>query len=218
MSIKIIVTGVTGMVGEGVLLSALNSDQISEVLSVSRKPIDVTHPKLKHLVIQDFLSMNANMPELQGYDACFYCAGISSVGLSESEYHRITFDTTMHFAHVLEKLNPKIVFNYISGGHTDSSETGKVMWARIKGKTENALLKLFLDRAYNFRPALMLPVAGQKQFKGYNKFVRFLAPLLKFIYPPITLKQLTEAMIYTTTKGYSKPTLEVSDILKITNS
>ena len=196
MGLKIILTGATGMVGEGVLIELLQNNLVGSVLSVSRKSSGVTHPKLKELVVSDFFNLTETTPELSGLDACFYCAGISSNGLSEETYTKITYDTTLHFAKILKKQNPNIIFNFISGRSTDSSEQGKVMWARVKGKTENDLQKIFPRKQYNFRPALMLPFKDQKHFYGYNKWVVRVAPFLKLFFPTCTLQQLAQAMLY----------------------
>ena len=214
--IKIILTGATGMVGEGVLLECLANDTVAEVLVVNRSASGKSHPKLKELIVSDFLQIEKFKEELKGYDACFWCAGKSSVGMNEADYTVLTYDTTMVFAEVLKELNPELVFNFISGGHTDSSEQGKVMWARVKGKTENALLKLFGNNSYNYRPALMKPTKGQKNFRGYNKFApTVLFPLLKLFYPYLTLQQIGRAMINATTLGFEKQVLEVEDIRKL---
>jgi nucleoside-diphosphate-sugar epimerase len=216
MGIRVIVTGVTGMVGEGVLLECLQNSRVDAVLAVSRKPLDLTHPRLQGLVVADFLSMAADSAQLAGYDACFYCAGISSNGLTEAHYTRITYDTTLHFANVALQANPHIVFNFVSGYQTDSSERGRVMWARIKGKTENALLKMFAGREYNLRPALMRPMPGQKHFYGYNRLThKILYPLLSLVFPACSVQQIAQAMINAALMGYEKPILEVSDIKKL---
>src|SRR6218665_1606000 len=154
---KIILTGATGMAGEGVLLECLQNDAVKEVLVVGRSHYEITHPKLKEWLVPDFLKLTAD-DILRGYDACFFCAGISSVGMSEEKYTAITYDTTMHFAKTLAEINTSMVFNYISGSQTDSSEKGKSMWARVKGKTENHLMKLPFRGQYNFRPGGMSPV------------------------------------------------------------
>jgi nucleoside-diphosphate-sugar epimerase len=133
MKLKIILTGATGMVGEGVLLECLNHPEVEQVLMVNRKHLDTTHPKLKELLLPNFMNLDAVEEELKGYNACFFCAGISSAGLNEEQYTHITYDITMHFAQSLVKLNPGMVFNFISGSHTDSSEKGRLMWARVKG-------------------------------------------------------------------------------------
>ncbi len=216
MGINVILTGVTGMVGEGVLLECLQNHKVDSVMAVCRKPIDLTHPKLKLLVAPDFLQINTDSAQLKGYDACFYCAGVSSNGLSEEAYTKITYDTTVHLAKVLLQLNPQIVFNFVSGYQTDSTESGKVMWARIKGKTENTLLKMFPGKEFNFRPALMKPMPGQKSFYGYNRWMhKMLYPALSFIFPACSIQEIAQAMISATTVGYKKSILEVGDIKKL---
>ena len=213
MGIKVIVTGVTGMVGEGVLLECLRNTQVDSVLAVCRKALDLTHPKLKVFLAPDFLKIDAATAPLTGYDACFYCAGVSSNGVTEDDYTRITYDTTLHFATVALQANPHLVFNFVSGHLADSSEQGRVMWARIKGKTENALLKMFDKKEYNFRPALMRPVPGQQHFYGYNRLThKILYPVLSLVFPACSIQQITQAMINATLMGYEKPILEVRDI------
>jgi len=216
MGKKVIITGVTGMVGEGVLLECLQNPKVDSVLAVGRKPLDLNHPKLRTFLTPDFLLVDASAGQLEGYDACFYCAGVSSNGISEEQYTRITFDTTVHFANVVLQLNPKLVFNFVSGYQTDSSEAGRVMWARVKGRTENALIKMFPGKSYNFRPALMKPMAGQKHFYGYNRWMhKILYPVLRFVFPSCGIKEIAWAMINTATTGYSKSVLEVNDIKKL---
>jgi nucleoside-diphosphate-sugar epimerase len=216
MGINVVITGVTGMVGEGVLLECLRNRQVDSVLAVSRKALDLTHPKLKVFVAPDFLQIDAAGTQLRGYDACFYCAGVSSNGVTEEAYTRITYDMTLHFAAVTLQANPDIVFNFISGNRADSSERGRVMWARIKGKTENALLRMFPGKEYNFRPALMRPMPGQKHFYGYNRWThKILYPLLSLVFPACSVQQIAQAMINATLMGYEKPILEVSDIRRL---
>lgn len=210
-SIKIILTGATGMVGEGVLLECLENPNISEVLSVSRKPSGKTHAKLKEYLVPDFLGIDINNENLKGYDACFFCAGISSVGMNEEDYTKITYDTTLHFAKVLLNLNPEMVFNYVSGAHTDKTESGKLMWARVKGKTENDLKKLGFKDAYNFRPGFMKPVDGQINVKWFFKPVIWLFPIL-LPSKSLTLHEVGRAMINAVQKGYSTSILEIQDI------
>ena len=218
MKIKVILTGATGMVGEGVLLTCLGNDQVSEVLSVGRRPSGIKHPKLKELIVPDFGAIVEPGKSLAGFDACFYCAGISSIGLNEDAYTAITYTTTLHFANVVKQLNPQIVFNFVSGAHTDSTEKGKAMWARVKGKTENELMRLFPGKQYNFRPGLMKPVNGQKNFKGYNKSVKILYPLFRLFFPSCSIRDIGMAMVNSVTKGYSKSVLEVKDILQLANA
>jgi hypothetical protein len=216
MGINVIVTGVTGMVGEGVLLECLQNHQVDSVLAVCRKALDLSHPKLKVFVAPDFLQIDGAGTQLRGYDACFYCAGVSSNGVTEEDYTRITYDTTLHFAAATLQANRHIVFNFISGHLADSSEQGRVMWARIKGKAENALLKMFAGREYNLRPALMQPMPGQKHFYGYNRWThKILYPLLGLFFPACSIREIAQAMINATLMGYEKPILEVSDIRKL---
>src|SRR6478672_87863 len=161
MGINVIITGATGMVGEGVLLECLAHPEVEMVLIVGRKPYNMNHSKLKELIVPDFLHLDMVEVRLSGYDACFYCAGVSAVGMKEAEYRRITYDTTLHFAKTLIKFNPNMVFDYVSGQSTDSSEKGRMMWARLKGMTENALMQLPFKGVFNFRPGLMKPTSGQ---------------------------------------------------------
>lgn len=202
------------MVGEGVLLECLDNPAVTEVLIVGRRHYDLTHPKLKEILVPDFLQIGKNANELSGYDACFYCAGISSIGMNEANYSKITYDTTLLFAKIVLNKNPNMVFNFVTGKSTDSSEQGKSMWARVKGKTENALMRLGFKQQYNFRPGLMLPTKGQKSMKTSY---RVLAAILKYFMPrsTLTLKQVGQAMIHTVTKGYPKQVLEIDDIRKL---
>ncbi|WP_316823790.1 NAD-dependent epimerase/dehydratase family protein [Pedobacter miscanthi] len=208
---KVIITGATGMVGEGVLFECLENPVIKEVLIVNRRHYDLQHPKLKELIVNDFTKLGGLENQLSGYDACFYCAGISSVGMNEEKYNHITYETTMAFAQQLVKWNPDMVFNFVSGGHTDSTEKGKIMWARIKGKTENALMKLPFKAQYNFRPGFMKPFKQQKNVKALFKPIIWIFPIL-LPKLSLTLKQVAQAMINAVKKGYSKQVLEIADI------
>lgn len=214
MEIKVIITGATGLVGEGVLLTCLEHPDVKQVLAVLRRPSGLEHPKLKECIVSDFFNLEGIQDQLKGYDACFYCAGISSAGMDEATYSKITYDTTLYFATKLVSLNPDMIFSHISGSHTDSSEKGKIMWARVKGKTENSLLKLPFKKVYNFRPAFMKPAPGQKNIKTYFKVILWFLPLLKLLFPGqiITMKEVGLAMINSVLKGYSKQILEVEDI------
>ena len=215
MEIKVIITGATGMVGEGVLLECLSHPQVKEVLVIGRKPYrGQKHPKLKECIVPYFFNIDGIQDQLTGYDACFYCAGISSNGMKEAEYSYITYDTTMHLANKLVLLNAGMVFSHISGSHTDSSEKGRVMWARVKGKTENALMKLPFKNVYNFRPGFMKPTPGQVNVKGLYQVIASLYPLLRLLIPGqvSTLKEVGQAMINSVLKGYSKSILEIKDI------
>lgn len=213
---KVILTGATGMVGEGVLTECLENDTVFEILSVSRKPSGKKHAKLKEYLVPDFLKINLNDENFRGYDACFFCAGISSMRMSEEDYTKITYDTTLHFAKAVLSQNPELVFNFVSGSHTDSSEKGKFMWARVKGKTENDLQKLGFKGVYNFRPGFMKPLEGQKNVKTLFKPVIWLYP---FILPSKTLSlhQVGKAMINVVKRGYQKSVLEIEDIKNLAN-
>lgn len=206
------------MVGEGVLLECLANPEITNVLSVSRKPIRTKHPKLKEYIVSDFLSLKESDENLQGYDACFFCAGVSSVGMKEAEYTKITYDTTMAFA---KALNPKqqMTFAFISGAGTDSSEKGRLMWARVKGEAENDLMKLPFKQVFAFRPGLMKFTKGQKNLSKTQKFMSWLYPLFNTVFPNTanTIRQLGQAMIYTAQNSYEKKVVEVSDIKLLAN-
>ncbi len=214
MDYKIIITGATGMVGEGVLMECLENPYVLEVLSVSRKSCGMSHPKLKEYLVPDFLKMKEDDENVKGYDACFFCAGVSSVGMKEAEYTKITFDTTIHFAKVVLNQNPLLKFIYVSGASTDSSEKGRIMWARVKGKTENTLVKMPFKRIYNFRPGFMQITPGQKNALKLYKYIGWMFPFFKIIFPnsTSTLKQVALAMINIIIIGSEKQILEVKDI------
>ncbi|WP_166922275.1 NAD-dependent epimerase/dehydratase family protein [Flavobacterium poyangense] len=208
---KVIITGATGMVGEGVLLECLDNYAVKKVLMINRKASALKHPKLEELIVLDFMQLSRYTEILQGYDACFYCAGVSSVGMNEIKYTYVTYDTTLAFARTLSEINPNMVFNFVTGSHTDTSENGKVMWARVKGKTENDLMKLPFRGQYNFRPGFMKPFKEQKNVKTIFKMIIPLFPLL-FPKKSLTLKDVGQAMINTVKEGYSKQILEIEDI------
>lgn len=208
---KILLTGATGLVGEGVLLECLDNPRIDHVLSVSRRPSGRTHPKLTELICADFRQLDAIADQLVGIDACFYCAGISSAGMSEAAYTEVTFETPLRFAERLVQLCPGLVFCHLSGASTDSSEAGRIMWARVKGRAENALLKLPFKAVYNFRPGLMRPTPGQRNVKGAFHVVTFLYPMLRLVFPGLTVAEVGRAMI-ASIDGAPKPVLEVEDI------
>ncbi|MCJ8155494.1 NAD-dependent epimerase/dehydratase family protein [Chryseobacterium sp. SSA4.19] len=210
-SLKIILTGATGMVGEGVLLECLENPEIFQVLSVSRKPSGKKHAKLKEYIVPDFLKIDLDDENFKGYDAVFFCAGISSIGMNEEEYTKVTYDTTMHFAKAVLSHNPDMVFNYVSGVYTDKTESGKQMWARVKGRTENALRKLGFRSAYNFRPGFMKPVEGQEHVKWFFKPFIWLIPMI-LPSKSLTLHEVGKAMINAVQKGYPVSTLEIKDI------
>jgi len=213
-AIKVIITGATGMVGEGVLFECLQNTEVSDVLIINRRHYELQHPKLKELIVPDFFNLNKFLEDVKDYDACFFCAGVSSVGMKEDKYTHITYDTTLAFAKALLEVNSNMVFTYVSGSHTDSSEKGRLMWARVKGKTENELSKLSFKAEYNFRPGAMLPFAAQKNWKTIYKLI---VKIIKAISPKnvLSMHEVGKAMINTLIVGYPKNILEVSDIKQL---
>jgi hypothetical protein len=216
MTLKAIVTGATGMVGEGVLMECLNHPDVERVLVINRKPGGVSHPKLREIVHGDFFALASIEPQLVGYDACFFCLGVSSVGLSQEEYRRTTYDLTLNVARTLAKYSPDLTFCYVTGAGTDSTEKGKIAWARVKGATENALMRIF-KRSYMFRPGFMKATPGQKNLKSIYTWFAWVYPLGRALYPKgfCTLQEVGRAMINAASKGYPKPILEVSDIVTL---
>jgi uncharacterized protein YbjT (DUF2867 family) len=217
MKIKTIITGATGMVGEGVLNECLLHPDVEEVLVINRRPCHVQHAKLKEIILPDFFNLDSLGEQVKGYNACYFCLGVSSLGMKEPEYTRITYNLTLNFAGTLLKYNPDMVFCYISGAGTDSSEKGRLMWARIKGKTENDLLKLAFRDAYMFRPGLIQPTRGLKNAYRIYKILTPILPLFKLLFPKFvcTMHEIGLAMIKALEKGYEKKVLEVKDIVKL---
>jgi uncharacterized protein YbjT (DUF2867 family) len=214
MKMKCIIFGATGMVGEGVLLKALASEKVASVLAIGRRPCGISHDKLKELIQHDFFDYSTIEEQLKGYDACFFCLGVSSLGMKEPDYSRITYDLTMQAATTLSRLNPAMTFCYVSGTGTDSTEKGRLMWARVKGKTENHLQKLPFKAVYLFRPGLMKPVKGQRNVKAIYRLIGSLYPLWKILSPKnvCTLEEVGLAMIQAVEVGYHKEILENMDI------
>jgi len=208
---KIIITGATGMIGEGVLLASLDHPDITEVLMVNRRTSPLKHPKLYELIVKDFTDLAAYSTQLTGYDGCFYCAGISSLGMNEQKYSQITFYTTIMFAKELARFNPDMVFFYLSGVYADSSENGKIMWARIKGKTENALSELHFKAAYSFRPGFIIPLKAQKNVRLIYKGLNLIYPFV-FANKTLTYKEIGVALMRTLILGYNKNILEIKDL------
>ena len=216
MSIKVnaILTGATGMVGEGVLHECLLHPEVESALVINRKPCGVTHPKLKEIIHGDFFDLSAIENQLSGYNACFFCLGVSSIGMKEPEYTKISYALTMNVAQTLSKLNPGMTFCYLSGAGTDSTEKGRMMWARVKGKTENDLAKLPFKAAYAFRPAFILPTKGLKNTLSFYKYIIWLYPIVHLLFPNSfsTLKEVGLAMINCVIFGSEKKVLETKDI------
>jgi len=213
MKLRIIITGASGMVGEGVMLTCLNHPDVEQVLVVGRRPCGHTHPKLKEIIHKDFYDLSPIKDQLQGYNACYFCLGVSSVGMNEADYSKVTYDLTLNFAKTV--VNPEMTFTYVSGAHTNSN--GKQMWQRVKGRTEDDLAKLPFKRFFAFRPGGMTIVKGQKnQLKLYN-YLGWILPVMKALSPNSVskLEDVGRAMINVTKNGYGKTVLEVSDINKV---
>jgi uncharacterized protein YbjT (DUF2867 family) len=216
MTISVIITGATGMVGEGVLLECLADPRVGRVLVVNRKPLGRTHPKLTEIVHADFHDLSTIERELAGYDACFFCLGVSSIGMNEHDYRHVTYDLTVDFGRTLARLNPEMAFCYVTGASTDSTEHGQVMWARVKGATENELLRLF-RRAVMFRPGMMRATKGQKNLKGWYHALAWIYPIGRALVPSkfCTLQEVGRAMINAATAGAPRHVLEVRDIVEL---
>ncbi|MFZ1977611.1 MAG: epimerase [Bacteroidota bacterium] len=220
MKIKTIIFGATGMVGEGVLHESLKHEDVESVLVIGRRPCNVEHPKLKEIVHRDFFDYSSIAGQLKGYNACFFCLGVSSLGKKEDEYRRITYDLTLETARTLSNLNPDMTFCYVSGAGTDSSEKGKIMWARVKGKTENDLTELSFKKVFLFRPGLIKPIKGLKHAFTLAKAAGALYPVWKLLFPRYvcTLEDVGRAMIHAAAQGYSKNIIECKDIAILAGS
>jgi uncharacterized protein YbjT (DUF2867 family) len=215
--LKVIITGATGMVGEGVLLVCLEDPGVEKVLIVNRRPSGKTHPKLKEVIPEDFYDLSAAEEQLTGYDACFFCLGVSSVGMKMDAYRRVTYDLTMHFGETVSRLNKNMVFIYVSGAGTDGTEKGRVEWARIKGKTENDLRKLPFRRVYGYRPGFIKPLAGQKKAHAFYSYINWFFPLGKKLSPDHfnTMQELGLSMIRLAVNEYPEDNIYGRDISKI---
>ncbi len=216
---KVIITGSTGMVGKGALLECLDNNIIEEVLVINRHSIGIKHPKLNEIIHRDLKDLSSIKHQLAGYDACFHCMGISALGLCEAAYTEITYTMSHELANTLFDLNPQMVFIYISGAGTDSSEKGRLMWARIKGKTENMILNKGFKDAYAFRPGAILPEKGIRSRTGwYNTFyaiARPFFPLLRKMKSVTTTTKLGRAMIHIINHPTDQKVLENTDINRL---
>ena len=207
------------MVGEGVLLECLAHDEVEHVLVINRRPCGRTGAKLSEIIQADFTDLAPISGKLTNYNACFFCAGVTSIGKKEEEYRKLTYDLTLSFAKTISSLNKDMTFCYVSGAGTDSSERGRLMWARVKGKTENDLFKLPFKRVFAFRPVLMKPVKGQRNVPVWAHAALWLYPLIRLTAPryACTLKEVAGAMINAASRGYWKGVLEVKDIVDLSN-
>lgn len=212
--IRAIITGVTGMVGEGVMHECLDHPLVESVLVINRKSCGVSHPKLKEIIHADFFNFSSMENQLSGYNACYFCLGVSSIGMKEPEYFKKTYTLTLHVAKTLSKLNNDMTFCYVSGAGTDSSEKGKSMWARVKGKTENDIFTLPFKQSFAFRPGYIHPTKGLKRVHNFYKYMTWMYPVLLKLFPNTvsTLKELGLAMIAVSLNGYDKKIIEPNDI------
>ena len=196
---NVIITGSTGMVGKGVLLECIDGDRIENILIINRNPLNLTHPKVKEIIHKDFSEFTSIKEQLVGYNACFHCMGVSSAGMSEQKFNYFTYTMTKALASTLYQINPDMVFNYVSGTGTDGSEKGRIMWARVKGKTENMILKMGFKDAYMFRPGAIIPEGGIKSrtplYNALYILLRPFFPLLKKMKSVTTTRKLGMAMI-----------------------
>jgi len=214
---NVIITGSTGMVGEGVLIQCLNSPEIDAVLVINRKPCGYNHAKLKEIIHQDFFNFSSIEDQLKGYNACFFCLGISSVGVDNDTYYRMTYTLTLHVAETLSKLNDKMTFCYVSGSGTD--ENGRLNWQKVKGKTENDLTKLPFEQVYHFRPGFIKPIKGQKYAHNFYKYINWIFPIGRKFFANgfCTMTELGDAMINTLSHNSEGRILEGKDIIALAN-
>jgi uncharacterized protein YbjT (DUF2867 family) len=221
---NVILFGATGMVGQGVLRECLLDPNVQQILSIVRTPSGQQHPKLRELVHTNFFDYSTIEPQLTGFDACFFSLGVSSAGMDEAKYTHLTYDLTLAAATTVARLNPNMTFLYVSGAGTDSTERGRVMWARVKGKTENDLLKLPFRAAYMFRPGFIQPLHGiRSKTRLYQFFYTALNPILPLLKSAFrrqitTTEELGQAMLYVAKHGYPKPIIETVDIVRAASS
>ncbi|PUA17184.1 NAD-dependent epimerase/dehydratase family protein [Glaciimonas sp. PCH181] len=218
---RVLIVGASGMVGQGVLRECLAAPDVEEVILLARSTIESASQKVRQLVRDDLFDLTSLEPELRGIDACFFCLGVSSSGMSEAAYRHVTFDLTLTVANVLVQLNPAMTFIYVSGAGTDSSELGRSMWARVKGQTENALKKLPFAGVYLFRPAIIQPLHGiQSKTSSYRRFYKLTRPLLpvmKSLFPSfvVTTEEVGQAMLNAMRRGSGRFVLESRDIARL---
>lgn len=218
---NVLIFGATGMVGQGVLRECLLAPDVQTVQTVGRQATGQQHPKLREVVLADLMASESIAAQLTGFDACFFCLGVSSSGMNEAAYTRLTYDLTLSVAETLARLNPAMTFVYVSGASTDSSEQGRSMWARVKGRTENALLRLPFKAAYMFRPGVIQPLNGAKSktaaYRVAYAVMTPVMPLLKRLWPDAILstESIGQAMLAVARHGAPKAVLEVGDIARL---
>jgi uncharacterized protein YbjT (DUF2867 family) len=217
-AMRVILFGATGMVGQGVLRECLLDPDVNAILTVGRSATGTTDAKVRELVLPNMFDYSGVERELAGYDACFFCLGVSSAGMKEPDYERVTYALTMAAAQTLVRMNPQMTFVYVSGQGTDSSEKGRTMWARVKGKTENALLRLPFKSAYMFRPGFIQPLHGIRSKTALYQAIYSLTgpviPLLRRLFPKVilTTEEIGKAMLAVAKRGAPLKVLEVRDI------
>jgi hypothetical protein len=213
---KVIITGVTGMVGEGVMHECMISPLVDKILVIGRRSSGIQHPKVEEIILPVFDDPGIALEQVTGFDACFFCLGVSSVGMSRTDYEKMTHTLTLSFARSILPNNPGLCFCYISGAGTDSSEKGRLHWARVKGKTENEIFKIGFKSAYAFRPGYMHPTPGLKNTNKYYKYITWMYPIAKSLFPKqfMTLADMGRSMIGVAKDGYEKRVLEAPDILE----
>jgi hypothetical protein len=220
MKLHVIITCSTWMVGEGVLHECFTHPDVEKVLLLNRRPSGVKHHKVTEILLADFSNITPVQDRLSGYNACFFCAGVSSIGVNEEQYTALTYDLTIHVATALVKANPAMIFSYVSGAGTDSTEKGRSMWARVKGKTENELARLGFKHAYAFRPGFMQPTPGLKNTLKIYNYISWMFPLLRKVAKNhvSTLAELGQAMIKAALYQPNKKILEVKDIVELAHA
>jgi uncharacterized protein YbjT (DUF2867 family) len=216
MKVQAVITGATGMIGEGVLHECLSHPDVEKILIINRRPSGVIHPKVTEVIHSDFHNIAGLESSLSGYNACFFCMGVSSIGMKEEEFTRLTYDLVTSFAKTLLKMNPQMTFCYVSGAGTSTAEKG-AMWARVKGKTENDLMKMPFKKTFMFRPGMIIPTPGLKNTLKLYRYINWMLPGLRKIFPKYvcSLREIGLAMIHSVTKGYPKSILEIPDIVAL---
>ena len=222
--VRVILFGASGMVGQGVLRECLLDPDVDTVLLIGRRAIHVANPKVRNIVLQEIGNLEPVADQLSGYDACFFCLGVSSVGMPEAQYKRITYDLTIGAATTLARLNPGMTFIYVSGLGTDSTERGRVAWARVKGATENALLRMPFRAAYMFRPGAIQPMHGEKPKAAMTRFaLALLGPIIPLVMKlapghVTTTERMGQAMLIAARSGAPKKILDNADINRLATS
>ncbi len=218
---KVLIFGATGMVGQGVLRECLLADDVAVVTAVGRSALDIQHPKLNQVAHSDMMNIEPIQALLSGHDTCFFCLGVSSVGMAESDYRRLTYDLTLAVARTLVRNDPAMSFAYVSGAGTDSTERGRAMWARVKGKTENDLLKLPFSRVFLFRPGVIQPLHKiRSKTQLYQVIYTLLSPVLsltKRVFPNhlVTTVEVGRAMLSAARHVLKSAVFEVKDIVRL---